>query len=318
MIKKNKINILNPLNSLKLFGLKEYFSDFVKLFESKRLPKVILLTGEKGIGKFTLSFHLVNYIFSLNSKNSYDYQNLKINDQNHFYKSILSNVCENFIYVRNENLEKAKIQDIRNIKKKFNTSSLNNMPRFTILDDVELLNVNAANSLLKLIEEPSDNNYFILINNKKKKIIETIRSRALETKIFLNKKIQNEIFDHLLKEHDITDHFIHKYTYLTTPGRLIEYSVSLENLNIDLETSLYDATLILLDNFKKTKNDIYLDFINFFLEIKFSEKISFKDTQSINTINSKINLMKLIYNYKNFNLSNSSVLDYIKRQERHG
>ena len=318
MIKKNKINILNPLNSLKLFGLKEYFSDFVKLFDSKRLPKVILLTGEKGIGKFTLSFHLVNYIFSLNSKNSYDYQNLKINDQNHFYKSILSNVCENFIYVRNENLEKAKIQDIRNIKKKFNTSSLNNMPRFTILDDVELLNVNAANSLLKLIEEPSDNNYFILINNKKKKIIETIRSRALETKIFLNKKIQNDIFDHLLKEHDITDHFIHKYIYLTTPGRLIEYSVSLENLNIDLETSLYDATQILLDNFKKTKNDIYLDFINFFLEIKFSEKISFKDTQSINTINSKINLMKLIYNYKNFNLSNSSVLDYIKRQERHG
>ena len=318
MIEKNKINILNPLNSLKLFGLKEYFSDFVKLFESKRLPKVILLTGEKGIGKFTLSFHLVNYIFSLNSKNSYDFQNQKINDQNHFYKSILSNVCENFIYVQNENLEKAKIQDIRNIKKKFNTSSLNYMPRFTILDDVELLNVNAANSLLKLIEEPSDNNYFILINNKKKKIIETIRSRALETKIFLNKKIQNEIFDHLLNEHDITDHFIHKYKYLTTPGRLIEYSVSLENLNIDLETSLYDATLILLDNFKKTKNNIYLDFINFFLEIKFSEKISFKNTQSINMINSKINLMKLIYDYKNFNLSNSSVLDYIKRQESHG
>ncbi|GIS77171.1 MAG: hypothetical protein CM1200mP13_05300 [Candidatus Pelagibacterales bacterium] len=58
------------------------------------------------------------------------------------------------------------------------------MPRFTILDDVELLNINAANSLLKLIEEPSDNNYFILINSKRKKIIETIKSRALEKKNF--------------------------------------------------------------------------------------------------------------------------------------
>ena len=29
------------------------------------MPKVILLTGEKGIGKFTLSFHLINYILSI-------------------------------------------------------------------------------------------------------------------------------------------------------------------------------------------------------------------------------------------------------------
>ena len=63
MLEKNKSDILDPLNSLKLFALKEYFFDLAKLFESKRLPKVILLTGEKGIGKFTLSFHLINYIF---------------------------------------------------------------------------------------------------------------------------------------------------------------------------------------------------------------------------------------------------------------
>ena len=144
MLEKNKSDILDPLNSLKLFALKEYFFDLTKLFESKRLPKVILLTGEKGIGKFTLSFHLINYIFSSNSNYSYDYENQKINEKNSFYKSILSNVCENFIYIANENHEKTKIEDIRNIKKKFSTSSLNNMPRFTILDDVELLNINTV------------------------------------------------------------------------------------------------------------------------------------------------------------------------------
>jgi len=317
MLEKNKSDILDPLNSLKLFALKEYFFDLAKLFESKRLPKVILLTGEKGIGKFTLSFHLINYIFSSNSNYSYDYENQKINEKNSFYQSILSNVCENFIYIANENHEKTKIEDIRNIKKKFSTSSLNNMPRFTILDDVELLNINAANSLLKLIEEPSDNNYFILINSKRKKIIETIKSRALETKIFLSREKQNEIFEALLKHYNIEDHFSHKFKNFTTPGRLIKFSESLKNLEIDLNTSLYDATLILLENFKKTKNDIFLDFINFFLEIKFSEKINLEDKQSINLINSKNNLMKLLYNYKNFNLSSTSVLDYIKRQERH-
>ena len=56
------------MNSLQLFGLKEYFIDFVNLYKNKKLPKIILLSGDKGIGKFTLSFHLVNYILSLNGK----------------------------------------------------------------------------------------------------------------------------------------------------------------------------------------------------------------------------------------------------------
>ena len=45
--------------------------------------------------------------------------------------------------------------------------------------------------------------------------------------------------------------------------------------------------------------------------------VNLKDKQFMNLINTKNNLMKLLYNYKNFNLSSSSVLEYIKRQERH-
>ena len=48
--------------------------------------------------------------------------------------------------------------------------------------------------LLKLIEEPSENNYFILINNGRKKLIETIKSRAIETKIFLKTKVKKIYF----------------------------------------------------------------------------------------------------------------------------
>ena len=317
MAETNINNILNPLNSLKLFGLKGYFFDFTRLFKLNRFPKVILLTGEKGIGKFTLSLHIINYILSSNSNHSYDYDNQIINQKNSFYKSIVNNICENFIYIPNEYHEKTKIENIRSIKNKFNTTALNDMPRFTILDDVELLNVNAANSILKLIEEPSDNNYFILINNKRKKIIETIRSRTLETKIFLNSKKKDQVLEELIKYHNLEDHFSYKFRKFTSPGRLVKYSESIKNLKIDANTNLYDATQILLENFKKTKNDIFLDFANFFLEIKFSQKINFDYNQSIKMINNKNYLIKLLYNYKNFNLSNTSVLDYIKRQEGH-
>jgi len=317
MLELNKKDTLNPLNSLKLFGLKKYLFDFIKLFKDKKLPKILLLSGEKGIGKFTLSFHLINYIFSLNSKNAYDHKNQIINEKNFFYKSILSNVCENFIYISNENLKRTSIEDIRGIKKKFNTSSLNNLPRFTVLDDVELLNINAANSLLKLIEEPSAQNYFFLIDNKRKNVIETIRSRALETKIFLNREKQNEVFEELLKYHNLEGHFSHEFKNFATPGKLIRYSKNLKELAIDRNASLHDVTSILLENFKKTKNDIFLDCIGFFLEIKFSKKITSKSKQFANLVDMKNDMMKLLYNYKNFNLSSSSVLEYIRRHEQY-
>ena len=57
-------NILNPLNSIKLIGMDNYFDELIKLYNSKRMPKVLLISGQKGLGKFTLVNHLVNYIFS--------------------------------------------------------------------------------------------------------------------------------------------------------------------------------------------------------------------------------------------------------------
>ena len=83
-------------------------------------------------------------------------------------KKINSKTFENFVYFPNENKNKLSIEKIREIKKDFNNSTLDNNPRFIIFDDVEFLNNNVVNSLLKMIEEPGKNNYFILINNKKR------------------------------------------------------------------------------------------------------------------------------------------------------
>ena len=55
---------LNPSNQLNLFGHHIDFQNFSNLYLDKRLPNKILLSGEKGIGKSTLSYHLVNFILS--------------------------------------------------------------------------------------------------------------------------------------------------------------------------------------------------------------------------------------------------------------
>ena len=54
----------DPINQTKLFGLSNYFNELKYLFDNNKLPNKILLSGQKGSGKFTLSLHLINYILS--------------------------------------------------------------------------------------------------------------------------------------------------------------------------------------------------------------------------------------------------------------
>ena len=56
----------------KLYGLDKHILQIVDLYEKNKLPNKILLSGKKGVGKSTLSYHLINYIFSKNEEYKYD------------------------------------------------------------------------------------------------------------------------------------------------------------------------------------------------------------------------------------------------------
>ena len=169
-----------------MFGLTDKFN-FEK-YISKKMPKILMLSGNKGIGKFTLINHFLSYVFD---GNNYDLNNKTINDKTNFYKQYLNNIFSNIIYLSGNDFKNIKVEDIRNLKSKILKTSFNSQKRFIILDDIELFNVSSLNALLKIIEEPSSNDHFILINNKTKSLIETIYSRSLEFKILLNNNISN-------------------------------------------------------------------------------------------------------------------------------
>ncbi len=308
----SSFDTFNPMNSLQLFGMEKQFNDLATLYKNKKLPKIILLTGDKGIGKFTLIFHFVNYIFSLNSDSSYNLQNFLINENNVSYKKILMKVEQNFNYIGSEKPNAAKIEDIRNIKKNFYKSSLNNFPRFTILDDVELMNINAANALLKLIEEPSIYDYFILINNKKQKMIETLHSRSIEIKMFLESKEKNKIFNDLKENFKIQSNFLDKYIKFTTPGMLIKFSSLFEKIKIKEEESCYDMISKLLEQFKKNKNVLCLDSVDFLIDVKFSELATDNKNRILEILEIKNKLINLFNQYRNFNLNSDTVFNQFK------
>ena len=53
---------VEPVNQTRLFGLSKFFIQFVNLFNKGKLPNKILLSGHKGLGKSTLSYHFINYV----------------------------------------------------------------------------------------------------------------------------------------------------------------------------------------------------------------------------------------------------------------
>ena len=73
---------LNPSNQLNLFGHHTEFQKFSNLFLNRKLPNKILLSGEKGIGKSTLAYHIVNYVLSDDEDFSYDIKNFPIESKN--------------------------------------------------------------------------------------------------------------------------------------------------------------------------------------------------------------------------------------------
>ena len=63
---------INPKNSLVLFGLDEKLDFLINLYITKKFPKVLMISGKKGNGKFTLVNHFLTYAFD---PDNYDIKN---------------------------------------------------------------------------------------------------------------------------------------------------------------------------------------------------------------------------------------------------
>ena len=144
---------LTPKNQLNLYGLSKKFDELVELNNKKKLPNKIILSGQKGIGKCTLAYHLINFILSINEDSPYDLNNNKINIDNKSFKLIQNGCNPNLILI--DVLDEKKIVDINQIRdliKKLQKSSFNDKPRFVLMDNIENLNLNSINALLKILE----------------------------------------------------------------------------------------------------------------------------------------------------------------------
>ena len=299
------MNYIYPINQTKLYGLEKFINELIQLENSNNLPNKILLSGKKGLGKSTLAYHFINYVLSKEEEYPYDIKNFEINNQNQSFKTISNKSNINFTLIDISDEKKSiDINQIRNLIINLKKSSFNNKPRFILIDNIEFLNINSINALLKILEEPSLNAHFILINNNKR-ILPTLLSRCINFKIHLsyekNITIANRLLNNKLSE-TINKDLIN---YYSTPGSIYNLAMFAEEnkydlSNIDLKEFI---KLIITDNLFK-KDNLIKHLIFDFIELYFSkiDKSFFLD------IHSKYNyFLKKISDTKRFNLDEESL-----------
>ena len=296
--------------SKKLVGLDTYFNEMLKLYENKKFPKVLLLCGDKGIGKFTLVAHFINYIFSKEEKIPYNVKDKIINENSSFYNLLLNKTTQDVIFVEASEKKNIKIDEIRSLKSTLANSTLSDKPRFTIIDEVEFLNVNSVNALLKTLEEPTVNNFFILINNKQADLIETISSRCLKTNVFLNPIQRNKVIDYLFKHRSITN--VIDYNSSLSPGLFLKFNEIFFKYKISLDDNIFIMLSLLMTGYKKEKDKSLISLANFLIDQSFFKKIKSNENNIEFLLDTRSSIIKMIKDFVQFNLNINSVLNSIK------
>lgn len=165
-----------------VIGHKQSIAQLDQLLQSKRWPQALIFVGPESVGKKKIALAFAQTLICEQGK------------------SKACGICGSCIRVAKEQSENLRILSTESGKskdtaKKVNSKSLikieqvrdvldflslsqKNQNRVIIIDDAELLNPQAANALLKTLEEPSDNVFFILITSELNSLMATIRSRA--------------------------------------------------------------------------------------------------------------------------------------------
>ena len=185
---------LIPRNQLSLYGHHYEFCNFIDLYKNKKLPNKILLSGEKGIGKSTLAYHIINCILSFEEEHFYDEKNFKINPDNKSFKLILNKSNPNCISIDIDDDKKSiDINQIRNLILTLNKSSFNKKNLKERLKQRKLLN---RYDKFKISFYNKVQNGFLKLSKKQKNKYQLINSNLDITN---NEKLILDKIDRLIK-----------------------------------------------------------------------------------------------------------------------
>ena len=299
---------LEPSENTSIYGYKYFFNEIIQLYNNKKMPNKILLSGKKGSGKSTFAYHLVNFFLSKDEELKYDLIENKINSENKSFKLLQNNSHPNF-YLIDLLAEKKNIDvaQIRGMISYTNKSTFNNQDRFIMIDNVEYLNKNSINALLKIIEEPNENIYFILIANSQKNILPTLKSRCITFKIHFSFDNTVNICNQILNQNILNELNYDLINYYCTPGEIIKLIQFAEEKQINLRDHDVSSIInLIIENTYYKKNIFIKNLLINFIELFLLKRYKTSNNKNF-LLNFYQSFIQKINNTEKFNLDEESL-----------
>lgn len=173
-------NAAPPRDATTLVGHEEARERLAAAFASAP-PQALLLEGPRGIGKATLAFRLAKVLLSAAPVDAA----LASDPDERNVRQICAGTHPSLLHLTRAYDEKAKrfkselsVDTVRRIVPFLGNSAAGGGWRVVIVDAVDDMNINAANALLKSLEEPPRRTIFLLVAHVSGRVLPTIRSRC--------------------------------------------------------------------------------------------------------------------------------------------
>ncbi len=159
-----------------LIGFEEDLERVQNLYKAEKLPQVILFLGREGIGKTLFMAKLTALIYCEQQRGCGHCSSCL---------EVLHSTHRELLWLDPET--KFKVEHGRQLQEHFSISAsqelvqgeLRSIPRIATLIDIERCTDQAANQLLKTLEEPQSGTFILMTSSKPRQILDTILSRAI-------------------------------------------------------------------------------------------------------------------------------------------
>lgn len=178
-------DIAEPAENPLLLGHEEAGAQIAAAYRAGRLHHALLLAGPAGIGKATFAFHLAQHLLAHPGAETAPASLAPRDPSSSLFRQVAQGAHPGVLHLTRPLNDKTKtfksavtVDEIRRISRFLSMTSHDGGWRVVIVDPADDMNANAANALLKNLEEPPPRTLFVLIAHSPGALLPTIRSRC--------------------------------------------------------------------------------------------------------------------------------------------
>jgi len=182
-----EIAVRHPRETSALFGHREAEAALLAAYRSGRMAHAWLIGGPQGIGKATLAYRMARFVLAHRDPASAEVRaadSLYVEPDDHVARLIASEAHGGLLTLERSANDKGVLRTVITVDETRETISFFGSTaavegwRVCIVDTVDELNPNAANALLKILEEPPQQSLFLLVSHAPARVLATIKSRC--------------------------------------------------------------------------------------------------------------------------------------------